>query len=473
LIKTHHIDSFLAIEADPRLYEFKVLKEQVHLWPMIRYQLLLTGLYARYGIAEPYDPFKVDYSKTISYIWRTLLDRSLKAKQFDILYFGSDLTNIRNESGYFNRLSELFAQEFQAGSAIIEESANFGYRRPRTFKNVYAFDDITVLSRLFSKFNPLSRRDLETIEGFIVFVRNNASWPQKEESYWTAIKNTLIRLCKEFGPKYALYSRLLDKTRPQVVFKECASYGYGNLPLILACKKRMIKVAEYQHGLISFNHPAYNYHPSLSSQYLRYLPDFYLAYGDYWKENCRMPINVIAVGNPYLTKIISETKISEKKNQLLYASGAVDPEICVQNVLSLNEKLKGPGIKVIFRPHPTEVHRLSTIYTPVVDAGIPIDKNNLYQTLTESKFVFSDFSTVLFEALAFGCVPVALRTPGSDMNLNYPEIRISSTMEDAIRFIETNPSYTGKAETLWATSWKPNFTSFLFKTCNLKPSKKQ
>ena len=457
------IDQFLEIEKNKELYRFKVLEGEVHLWPMVRHQIINKAFYEKIGIAYPFDPFKINYAHAFYYLKTTRKDRSSKAGQSDFAFFGSDVANIKTKQGYFNRLSEYFASEYAGQSILIEQSLNFSYKRPRTYKNIFVHDDILLKSRLIGYFSKLDKNDLKIIHDFVLFLKNNFLWDFEKNEFWTNIKTVLIRLCKEYKVKYLFYERLLGKVKPVIVFLEDACYGYSNLALCVACKNREIKLIEYQHGLISLNHSAYNYHNDLPVEYLKYLPDYFLSYGNYWSENCRIPIPVVNIGNPYLTQKASETDLSKKENQLLFASGGIEPEMCVKNLLYLNKKLLTKGYRVIFRPHPSEIHKLDNVYKPLRDNGIAIDLGVLHESLAKSKYVLGNFSTVLFESIAFKCTPITLKTPVTDSNINCDQILMLDSLDDVIDLIGRNYVTPANTSYLWEDNWKINFKKFIDK----------
>jgi hypothetical protein len=461
----HTIDELFKIEGDPQIFSYKVFNNQLHLWPLIRFQILVAALYESNDILSEPDPLKIKPSKVFSYLFNTFKYRSSKVKKSDILFFGSNISNIKVDGLYFNRLSEYFANEFHSEATIIEESVSFTYRRPRTFEKVYTNDDIVIRMKLSSKFVSLSKTDLNTIGQFIEFLKINFPYSFQDKFKWDKMKALLTRLCKEFSKKYSLYEKLYQKVEPKIIFIEAASYGYGYVPMILAAKKRGIKVVEYQHGLVSLNHPAYNFHPEILDEYKKYMPEFFLTYGQYWKDNCRLPVPVILIGNPFLSQILEKTNQYSKKEQFLYASGAVDPELTVQRVFYLESLIKPLGFTLVFRPHPSELNRLENVYKPIMDSHIKVDRQNLYDTLSESKFVFSDFSTVLLEALAFGCTPIVLKTKGSEAYLNYPDILFINKIEDISDIIVKFENKSYNTENLWEKNWKVNFHTFINSNC--------
>lgn len=462
----HTIDKLFEIEGNSQIFDFKIFNNQLHLWPLIRFQILVAALYESNDIISEPDPLRINPSSVFPYLFNTYRYRSSRVKKSDVLFFGSNISNVKIEGIYFNRLSEHFANIFHSQATIIEESVNFTYRRPRTFKKVFTNDDIVIRSKISSKFVSLKKADLLTIDQFIDYLKNNFSYSFNDKFKWDKIKVLLIRVCKEFSTKYSLYKKLFQKVAPKIVFIECASYGYGYIPAILAAKKMGIKVVEYQHGLVSLNHPAYNFHPEISSEYLRYMPDFFLTYGQYWKDNCRLPVPMVLIGNPYLSEILEKTYHSVKRNQFLYASGAVDPELTVRQAFYLKDLLKPYGYNLVFRPHPSELNRLENVYKPIIEKGIQVDRQKLYDTLKESKFVFSDFSTVLLEALAFGCTPVVLKTSGSEAYLNYHDIVFINKIEDLSEYLVKHEDKSYNTEKLWERNWKANFRSFIINKCN-------
>jgi len=457
------IDQFLEIEKNSELYRFKVLEGKVHLWPMIRHQIINTAFYEKVGIPYPFDPFKINYANAFSYLKTTLKDRCSKAGQSDFIFFGSDVSNFETKDGYFNRLTEYFANEYADQSILIEQSSHFSYKRPRTYKNVFAHDEILIKSRLLRHFIKYNKNDLKIVNDFVEFLKKNFSWEFRTSFFWTNIETVLIRLCKEYKIKYIFYEKLFDRVKPKIVFIEDACYGYAKLALCVACKDNNIILVEYQHGLISLNHPAYNYHNDLSTEYLKYLPDYFLSYGNYWNENCRMPIPVINIGNPHLTENVSEADLSKKENQLLFASNGIEPEMRVKNLLHLNKKLLKKGYKIVFRPHPSEIARLDTVYKPFKENGITIDLGVLHESLSKSKYVLGDFSTVLFESILYQCIPIAIKTSLTVSNINSDLILILDSEDAIVDLIGRDWVMPDNTSFFWEEDWKYNFKNFINK----------
>lgn len=446
------LSNFLEIENNSDLLKFKLESVDISLWSLTRFSLLHNTIHDIYKIPLPYDPIKVEFRKIIPYIIKTIKYRSTKIKANDVLFFGSDLSNIKTNKGYFNRLSELIALELNLKIVLIEESSQFNYKRPRTFKRVFTYDDIVLKSKVKSFFYKLTKEDIQSIDLFIKFLKENYKY-SFSDIFWDSFKNNLLRIAKETKLKLPLYENLLQKARPKFIFVEGASYGYGLVALIKAARNLNIKVIEYQHGLISLNHPAYNFADKLPESYHEYLPDLFLVFGDYWKENCRMPINTEVFGYPYLEYASCEIQDIPKIKQLLYVSNALLPEDCVARVLRLKKILLGTQFKLIFRPHPSEINRLSTVYKPLIEQGVEIDIKPLYNTLATSSVVVGEYSTVLFESIKFKCLPISFKSELTLININTDVIKTIDSIEEIPQLLHDTFNE-NSIDQFWSKNWK-------------------
>lgn len=201
---------------------------------------------------------------------------------------------------------------------MLEDSYGFKYYEPRYFQNVYYRDYIKILIRLKSL--KLKKHNQEAIEGFIAYLEK--TFPSTFESaFCDKLKNVLTTYYKMIPHYKYHYIKLLEKLQPRIIFLNTASYGGLDALLVKIAKEIGIKAGEFQHGVITKSHPAYNYGEAVfkSEEYRKYLPNYLLTYGDYWNENMNTPVKKITIGNPhfwtnYEKYIRKEDRINNKNN---------------------------------------------------------------------------------------------------------------------------------------------------------------
>ena len=455
------IDKYLEIESNKELYQHIFSYKNVLMYPFIRHFLLQRTIENVQGLPPGYDPLHVSAIQKAKYAIKSFWYRLPKKIQSNIVFFGSDISNIRIGESYFNRLTESFANEYPTETVLIELSDKMDYKRPRTYPKVFTNDFLNVVAKIKSKLTPVNSKDIEQIDSFMQLLRQNFNYEFSNNEVWYNIKNMLIDFSKKLPFLFDEYVKLLKNLSPKVIFLEDACYGGRNIPLILAAKELKIPVGEYQHGLISLSHPAYNYSDKLSDCYKWYMPDFYMSYGKYWMENSRIPLKIIELGNPYLFDVISQCGKTIKKEQMLYISEAQTPEYYVKEVIWLNRNLADIGCSVIFRIHPSETSRLQTVYRPIIDAGIQIDMQPLYDTLKCTKYIVGDFSTVLFEAVSFDCFIFVRDTSSNRENIDISHFNNIQSLEELVENIKLKKYKKTEPIDFWADNWRIKYHNLI------------
>jgi len=450
------LDKLLEIENDGELYHYTFSYRNTLMYPFIRFILLRNAIIEIHGITDPYDALRPGLLQGMMYIFKSFWYQIPKRTQSDIVFFGFDQSNIPQGNGWFNRLTESFANEC-ASSVLIERSGKLDYKRPRTYPKVFARDMVYISATLKTKWRSATPKDIQQIDSFLQYLKKHLKHEFKNSAIWDTIRNRLVCFAKELPFIFESDINLLKRLSPKIIFLECACYGGKCIPLIMAAKELNIPVGEYQHGLLSLAHPAYNYSAQLSDSYKYYMPDFFMSYGAYWTKNSRIPVKMTEIGNPYLSDTISMHGQGIKKEQLLYISTAFKPEQSVKEILWLNRKLTERGCSVIFRIHPSETLRLKTVYQPIVDAGIPIDTQPLYDTLKHVKYLFGDYSTVLFEATMFDCIIFLRDAPLNRENMDISQFNACQSVEELVESISSKNYKKTESNNFWAERWRDNY----------------
>jgi hypothetical protein len=211
---------------------------------------------------------------------------------------------------------------------------------------------------------------------------------------------TLVeKILHERRAKLPLYNRLLQRVDPELVV---VVVSYGRETFIEACKSQGVPVAELQHGVVYDYHFGY----SFSGQRTKTtFPDYFLAFGEFWKESIDYPIpdsQVIPVGYPFLEQSIREYSESDSNNKLIFISQGTIGEKLSKFALEL-DRYPGFDCKIVYKLHPGEYDRWRTEYPWLENADFEIIENQkrLYRLFSESTAQIGVGSTAIYEGLAF------------------------------------------------------------------------
>ena len=175
--------------------------------------------------------------------------------------------------------------------------------------------------------------------------------------------------------------------------------------LIAGAHRAGVSVIEPQHGAISNRHPLLSW-PADSKP--AYLPDAFLAWGQYWLDSSALPSNVstAVIGAPahieHLKGELASGTVATNENQIVIASQVHQTQAIIAFA---NEAARSnPSLFVVLKPHPQENPAL---FAQQVDHGLPNLRvadaaEPMLRLIAESAAVASVYSTALFEALALG-----------------------------------------------------------------------
>ncbi len=295
-----------------------------------------------------------------------------------------------------------FAERNAEQSSVLQWAPLPSRLGPPSFSATWSIDPLATRSAGLAR---LSRRDPESRVRVIVGeVVRQLDMPLREEQVAAvlagAVYHERVRPHIDRG-----FARVLDRLSPSVVLMEDASYGAW-ASMISIMKDRGIVVAEPQHGWIGPTHAAYNFGSAMYSEPLRKtLPDELLTFGEYWARGLRYPIPTTVVGKPHLENVASRAqKPVETDPELLVVSSSAEPDEMSDFMLRLRATLERRW-SIVFRPHPAERASLHARYPRLLGVpGVRIDdRSDVYESLAAASAVIGVASTVLFEALEFGC----------------------------------------------------------------------
>lgn len=257
--------------------------------------------------------------------------------------------------------------------------------------------------------------------------------------------------------------RILKGVRPRLVLAEEGCYG--SMAVFNATARELgVTVAEFQHGLVTRGHDAYNVAPRLaaSAAYRRTQPVVFLGYGEWWNSQFNAPVEErVAIGNPHRTETLRSWRGQPVRSTVVVLGDGVETESYLALCRRLAAGVRSP-LEVVFRPHPLERGR---VVDNTSTAGVRIDvESDLYSSLASAEVVIGEASTALFEAV--GLVPriFVWDTAKSRFYLgDHPFERFADAAELVELLAADEPGRVQQALTdaLWADDWKERFQGFI------------
>ena len=330
------------------------------------------------------------------------------------LFVVSGWTKTIERDGYRNWLADDYAEALGERAAIVQDAyvdmlsrGDQAPLNPRTFTYAPANDRI---ARRISR-SPLERSSRDRLERTLRQIFTLLDFEVTESGRERAIADVLGRADRarhardEFG-------RLLDRTSPSRIYMQTAAYGNRATEIALA-HERGIEVAELQHGWIGSSHAAYNFGAAMREpELVRCLPDTLLGYGDYWGRAIRFPGRFVPVGKPTLDRTELDVPAwDERPRRVLFVSSNFEHDLVDRALLALREALPADWTLVL-RPHPVERAGAAQRHADVLARnGVTLDLSvDGGAALAQSRAVIGFSSTMLFEALAYGCHTAVLES---------------------------------------------------------------
>jgi hypothetical protein len=467
------VERLIAFEQDPTLLSFRFSHDALLFWPFIRFELFGAAVNKALSYQtsrERPSPFGL-----LEYAGRTALDGPFRRlRPFEIIIVDNTMScTVRRDGRWFSRVSDPFAGLFPDSTLVLDMSYERRYRFPRHTPHVRTYDLLPLLAALCGSLCRPPAQDLAEIEKFVDHLQT--SFPgDVPPGHWNLLHRKLENLSVRLPVLHGLFLRFLARTRPRIVFLEDASYGTRSF-LHKWARDSGVRTAEFQHGLITRPHWAYNYNPALcmNAEFATYLPEFLLTYGEFWNTQVRSPSKTVVVGSPYLTEKASSGPLTSGGSSppgrpgpltVLVVSQATITNRMTALAKGLAEQSSGkPGIRIIFRLHPGEV-RFRERYVELEQVpSVTIDgTSNIYDLIRSSDAVVGSSSTTLYEAVAFGKPVYVLRSADSLMNVPEDFGTWFDTPGELLSSLGRPATKGGPdLEHYWASGWEQRYKAFI------------
>ena len=192
---------------------------------------------------------------------------------------------------------------------------------------------------------------------------------------------------------------------PKYVFMSVAYNHYG---YIRAFKEASIPLIEFQHGVISENHQAYNYKAKLSPYQF---PDYLAVFGEnerrFLTQKSQIPIQGVSIiGRSIIDHYLNENK--EKANKKNICVALQDGPIGDKAIAFLLDFNKASEIKYNFILVPRRTSEMTYKNLFEFPVNFSFSKKNIYEALALCDVNITAYSTVASEALSMGKVSILI-----------------------------------------------------------------
>jgi hypothetical protein len=455
------LEKLLQIEQFDELYTFEYEYDNVLMWPFIKFMLLQRIYDKKYNLDNPHVSNTVSTLHKLKYIYDIFKNKIFfKYREYDIVFFNSSVGCFRKEEKYFNRLSDYFANVYEKQTLLVEHSHNLAFFQNRSSENILYHDYFKLKIRFLNIFKKKTN-NYKNIDKFISFLKIHYHEYLTENDF-SDCKNHLLSFEGRLKETNKVYNKFFAKVKPKLLMLEDASYGEMNSYIIRLAKEKSIHVVEYQHGLISETHPGYNFNiVNINKKYRNCLPDTFLSFGEYWTQQVKSPYRVVDIGFPHLSEESQRIKKRLRDVQtILIASSGTDYKFINKFIIDLT--IKYSSYKVVFRPHPAERGSLKERYSEFFDLNIEIDiSNNIYETFMRVDYFITDYSTIVYEAIAFDLPVYIFKNAMSEAYIKNSIFSLCGTVDEAIYLIENEKKQKIDKSFLWQENWKKNYKKFI------------
>jgi len=323
-----------------------------------------------------------------------------RARKSSIVHFSKTELEIMNVNGqYFNYLNGYYYDYCPDDSLMVESMHGlFSWRTTNSYPCLcFAGSYILFCSSLLARLSLIIKKD------------NNPDLVILYNKYPSLFNlSELQRVDREVAIFTWLMKRFLKRVAPKVIFVNEACYGMEHGIITYLARQMGIKTIELQHGLISSEHEAYNAEQSLinNKEYQSYLPDEIWTFGQYWASHINWKIKKRVVGNPYMIAARETFNNIIEEYSYLIVSQPIGIEIFKSFVSDLAET--HPNDLILIRLHPHENCRNYDVLLSKYSNLRLSNETSLYYDFCRCGQIIGIFSTCLYEALAFGRIPIII-----------------------------------------------------------------
>lgn len=400
------------IDLEEKFSLFNWKSNNVHIWELIRVELFLK-------IQEKKNRESFGSHQNISSFQKL---KMLSNRVFRNFFHGNPLFNLkkkqilvfRNHRRYpikDDKLVDIYTHFIT--EKLIENGENVeiyvdNYKSQKLEKDSINIDVFSLTGKTFKILFPikLTKDDFILLDNIQKKIYNDL---QIEIDILQIVKNKYSIFLSESK----IYNFLLQLKSPNRIYL----VNYSDYPaLIDVAKKRNIEVIEMQHGLIIKESLIYHF-PFTENNSLNYFPNKYYYWKDFKFNNAKLPLsndNVVSNVNNHLEymKILFKEETREEKS-ILIGSQPFYSENIQEFILQNLPRMK--DYNFYYKLHPMEFDNFeNSVFAKklIKFENLKIIKNeeSIYKLLMRCSHIVGIYSTSLFEAEMFGCIPLVLNS---------------------------------------------------------------
>ncbi|MCL2717267.1 MAG: hypothetical protein FWE14_00580 [Lachnospiraceae bacterium] len=396
-------NDYLEFEKEHNLLELEY--RGVYFWYLIR-QTLTKDLF--FGKDSNFHPdflagTKNERRKYIKHIpgqIKQFFDR----KQYDIL-----ISCVNIERMIQGKLANPHTYFFEEYDFSIKHNTLFTDRWPDKAPEGTNSALMRALLFLYSKYHSVlwkfKKDEKNQINHYLTMFEERFSCSISHDKYMALIDNVVcsFKLMKWY------YLRMINNKYRAIFISD--SHCIEHYSLIAAARQCKIPTIEYQHGVIGLGDVKYNFLSCRETG--NYFPDYLFTYGEFWDSVCSLPekAQAIAVGSPLFDNSKKEYahNIMDDKVVVYISTGFIGADLS-KHAISFARLTESLGYRIIYKFHPSECKTWRQRYPWLAKAEAELNHIecidqpvNIYEVLSRAKHVVSVASTVIFEAISFGC----------------------------------------------------------------------
>lgn len=462
----------LSVEDDDSLLEFRCESSGIPLWPGIRnifLRSMMADLVFGSNLVETRRGrnFRSGPLRALTSVGKAAAHNAVRrnALRGELLVTTSGAGLILKDGLWFNRLSDYFALSMPDRTVALEDLFKWQWQFPR--RNERVLFRTPVALGIYATGRCSVRAHHRRISSDLVrLVRQRAKaqlgWElgHRRERFLVGV---LSRFAAGIPVAQRMYRKLLTQVGAKVLLKEMGCYG-SSAVFNATARDMGVGTAEYQHGVISQGHDAYNLAPALarSEEYKKTLPQYLLSYGKWWGSQVNVPVEEVVIGNPHRSETVSGRVRAVADNcDILILGDGLRTDFYLTFACALLRRLGGRRYRVVFRPHPLERETLREFR----NCQCAIDlRSDIYESFSSAHVVVSEVSSGLFEAVGLVERIFVFDTPRSRFSLPAHPFASFVDAEDLVEKLNDNSAgAVGNAESsqIWAPGWETNYHSFV------------
>lgn len=445
------------IEGDGKIMDFRIKYDNLPVWPLIRaHALAAIDEYNTNESAISSNKSEGSLIKKLSSIFDRvfeLLIICVKSKIFnrgklserDVLVFPNRnflRDNVVHETifGYFiqDKDNTLLMKYYDNKYRWYESEADTIFREG-FFSFAYIIDDL--LGRKKNK------RDIAVAKDVADFISERICIDAP--NIRNVIEERVSKLSNYVKQRERVLEYVCRRTRPKYIIMSEASWSYYATECHFF-RKKGIPVFEIAHAMIYDGHRSYYFADGTfnNEEYKLFLPDMLAVWSEYCEKATHINTKVKCVCNPefyysYNRDFVACKKNLYKKKLVLYNVNCLPYEIPkIDEFIDEFSSLAGEEYLLVLRFHPLNrdyrehFEKFTEKYNVAID-----DSEGIYCALAKCDYLISDFSTIVYEALACGVrVFTDDRESFIDENL-LGEIECFSSVDELLGLIETEGKY--------------------------------